>query len=62
MRIVDFFMILPFLMIVIVFVAIVPKYSILSFSLIMTAFLWMEGAINTLQSLARKGTGLCSGI
>jgi peptide/nickel transport system permease protein len=41
MRIVDFFMILPFLMIVIVFVAIVPKYSILSFALIMTAFLWM---------------------
>lgn len=41
MRIVDFFMILPFLMIVIVFVAIVPKYSIISFSLIMTAFLWM---------------------
>ncbi|CAM4150769.1 ABC transporter permease [Lederbergia lenta] len=41
MRILDFFMILPFLMIVIVFAAIVPKYSILSFSLIMTAFLWM---------------------
>lgn len=41
MRIVDFFLILPFLMIVIVFVAIVPKYSVLSFSLIMTAFLWM---------------------
>ncbi|TKC18280.1 ABC transporter permease [Robertmurraya kyonggiensis] len=41
MRILDFFMVLPFLMIVIVFVAIVPKYSILSFSLIMTAFLWM---------------------
>jgi len=44
MRILDFFMILPFLMIVIVFVAIVPKYSILSFSLIMTAFLWMGKA------------------
>lgn len=41
MRIVDFFMVLPFLMIVIVFVAIVPKYSVLSFSLIMTTFLWM---------------------
>ncbi len=41
MRVVDFFMILPFLMIVIVFVALVPKYSIMSFSLIMTAFLWM---------------------
>lgn len=41
MRIVDFFMVLPFLMIVIVFVAIVPKYTVLNFSLIMTLFLWM---------------------
>lgn len=41
MRILDFFMILPFLMVVIAFVAIVPDYSIVSFSLIMTAFLWM---------------------
>lgn len=41
MRIVDFFMVLPFLMIVIVFVAIVPKYSVISFSLIMMSFLWM---------------------
>ncbi|WP_286164836.1 MULTISPECIES: ABC transporter permease [Clostridia] len=41
MRIVDFFLILPFLMIVIVFVAIVPEYSVWTFSLIMTAFLWM---------------------
>jgi len=41
MRIVDFFMVLPFLMIVIVFVAIVPKYTVVSFSLIMTLFLWM---------------------
>jgi len=44
MRIVDFFMILPFLMIVIVFVSISPKYTILTFSLIMTAFLWMGKA------------------
>ncbi|CAM4483016.1 ABC transporter permease [Paenibacillus xylanexedens] len=41
MRIVDFFMILPFMMIVIAFVTAVPKYNIVSFSLIMTAFLWM---------------------
>lgn len=41
MRVVDFFMVLPFLMIVIVFVAIVPKYSVTNFSLIMTLFLWM---------------------
>src|SRR5699024_9726987 len=44
MRVVDFFMILPFLMIVIVFVTIVPKYSIISFSAIMTVFLWMGKA------------------
>ncbi|WP_170006715.1 ABC transporter permease [Bacillus fonticola] len=41
MRILDFFMILPFLMLIIVFVAIVPKYSVVTFSLMMTAFLWM---------------------
>lgn len=41
MRILDFFLILPFLMIIIIFVSLVPKYSILSFSLIMTMFLWM---------------------
>ncbi|MEK4054545.1 ABC transporter permease [Paenibacillus sp. FSL F4-0087] len=41
MRIVDFFMILPVLMMVIAFVTAVPKYNIISFSLIMTAFLWM---------------------
>lgn len=41
MRIVDFFMVLPFLMIVIVFVSLVPTYGIWSFSLIMTLFLWM---------------------
>ncbi len=41
MRILDFFLILPFIMVVIVFVAIVPKYGVVSFSLIMAAFLWM---------------------
>ena len=41
MRILDFFLILPFLMVVIAFVAIVPEYSVWTFSLIMTAFLWM---------------------
>ncbi|SHG25729.1 ABC transporter permease [Ornithinibacillus halophilus] len=41
MRILDFFLVLPFMMIIIVFVAIVPEYSIMTFSLIMTAFLWM---------------------
>ncbi|ALC84046.1 peptide ABC transporter permease [Bacillus gobiensis] len=42
MRIVDFFEILPFLMLVIVFVAIVPRYDIITFSMIMMAFLWMN--------------------
>lgn len=41
MRILDMFMILPNLMFFVIFAAIVPKYSILSFSLVMTAFLWM---------------------
>ncbi|MDQ0160570.1 ABC transporter permease [Alkalibacillus salilacus] len=41
MRIVDFFMVLPNIMIIIVFVTIVPKYSVMTFSLVMTAFLWM---------------------
>lgn len=41
MRVLDFFLILPFLMIVIIFVSLVPTYSIITFSLIMTAFLWM---------------------
>ncbi|WP_411954101.1 ABC transporter permease [Alkalibacillus sp. S2W] len=41
MRIVDFFMVLPNIMIIIVFVTIVPKYSVMTFSLVMSAFLWM---------------------
>lgn len=68
MRVLDFFQVLPFLMIVIVFVAIVPKYSIVSFSLIMTAFLWMgiarlirskalqEGELDYVQASKTLGT------
>ncbi|WP_051237080.1 ABC transporter permease [Paenibacillus pinihumi] len=41
MRVLDFFMILPAIMVIIAFVTAVPNYSIVSFSLIMTAFLWM---------------------
>ncbi|MFC4023962.1 ABC transporter permease [Oceanobacillus longus] len=41
MRILDFFLILPFIMIIIVFVSLVPSYNTLTFSLIMTAFSWM---------------------
>lgn len=57
MRIVDFFQILPFIMIVIVFVAIVPNYSILTFSLIMTAFLWM-GIARLIRSKALQESEL----
>src|SRR5690625_3322886 len=39
MRVVDFFMVLPTLMIIIVFVTIYPGYSIWAFSFIMAAFL-----------------------
>ncbi|WP_027965173.1 ABC transporter permease [Halalkalibacillus halophilus] len=41
MRIVDFFMVLPNLMVIIVFVSIVPTYSVWTFSLVMASFLWM---------------------
>lgn len=41
MRILDFFLVLPFLMLVIVFISIVPDYNTVTFSLIMTLFLWM---------------------
>lgn len=44
MRIIDFILVLPFLMLIIVFVAIVPKYNVLTFILIMSAFLWMGKA------------------
>lgn len=57
MRILDFFMVLPFLMIVIVFVSIVPKYSVMSFSLIMTMFLWM-GIARLIRSRALQETEL----
>jgi peptide/nickel transport system permease protein len=51
MRIVDFFMVLPTLMIVIVFVTITPDYSIWGFSIIMAAFLWM-GVARLIRSKA----------
>lgn len=44
MRFIDFILVLPFLMLVIVFVTIVPKYNIGSFIFIMTAFLWVGKA------------------
>ena len=51
MRIVDFMMVLPFIMIIVVYVTISPDYSIFSFSLIMSAFLW-TGTARLIRSLA----------
>src|SRR5699024_12664596 len=53
MRVVDFFMVLPFLMIIVVFVAIVPTYDIWTFSLIMAAFLW-TGTARLIRSVAMQ--------
>lgn len=44
MRIVDFIMILPITMIIIVFVTIVPNYNVFSFVMIMSAFYWVAKA------------------
>src|SRR5690625_1362979 len=51
MRILDFFNVLPFLVIVIVFVLLVLKYNTVTFSLIMTVFLWM-GIASLIRSKA----------
>lgn len=44
MRIVDFIMILPIMLIIIVFVSVIPKYSIWSFIWVMVAFYWVAKA------------------
>ncbi|MFE6169306.1 ABC transporter permease [Viridibacillus arvi] len=44
MRIIDFFLTLPTTMIIIVFVTIIPKYTVTTFILIMSLFLWMGTA------------------
>lgn len=44
MRIVDFVMVLPMQMIIIVFVTIIPKYNIFNFVLIMSVFYWVGKA------------------
>lgn len=51
MRIIDFFITIPSLMIIIVFVTIVPKYNILIFILIMSIFLWV-GTARVIRSKA----------
>jgi peptide/nickel transport system permease protein len=40
MRIIDFILVIPFLMVVIVIVTIIPKFNVFSFIMIMSAFLW----------------------
>ena len=44
MRLIDFIMILPTLMLVIVFITIVPRYNIFTFIMIMSAFYWVGTA------------------
>ncbi len=44
MRVMDLYMTLPTLMIIIVFVTIIPKYNVVTFVLIMSAFLWIGTA------------------
>lgn len=44
MRIIDFFITIPSLMIIIVFISIVPKYTVVTFVLIMSVFLWVGTA------------------
>ncbi|MEG0411089.1 MAG: ABC transporter permease [Vagococcus sp.] len=44
MRIVDFVMILPITMVIIVFVTITPSYTVMSFVFIMSAFYWVAKA------------------
>lgn len=44
MRVVDFVMILPIMMIIIVFVTIIPNYNVWSFVFIMSAFYWVAKA------------------
>ncbi|MGO2082263.1 ABC transporter permease [Vagococcus sp.] len=44
MRIVDFIMILPIMMIIIVFVTIIPNYNVFNFVMIMSAFYWVAKA------------------
>lgn len=51
MRIIDFFITIPSLMIIIVFVTIIPKYSIVEFILIMSLFLWV-GTARVIRSKA----------
>ncbi|MEK9197534.1 ABC transporter permease [Ureibacillus sp. 179-F W5.1 NHS] len=51
MRIIDFFITVPSLMLIIVFVTVVPKYSVMAFVLIMSLFLW-TGTARLIRSKA----------
>lgn len=51
MRIIDFFITIPTLMIIIVFVTMLPKYDVFTFILIMSVFLWV-GTARVIRSKA----------
>ena len=56
MRLIDFILVLPFLMLVIVFIATVPKNDVMMFILIMSAFLWTGKArLIRAKMLAERG-------
>ncbi|MCR8634817.1 MULTISPECIES: ABC transporter permease [Paenibacillus] len=56
MRVIDFILILPFLMLVIVFITLVPKNDAAMFILIMSAFLWTGKArLIRAKMLAERG-------
>ncbi|NOU94682.1 ABC transporter permease subunit [Paenibacillus sp. LMG 31456] len=56
MRVIDFILILPFLMLVIVIIALVPKNDVAMFILIMSAFLWTGKArLIRAKMLAERG-------
>lgn len=44
MRVIDFIMILPVTMVIIVFITIIPKYTVLKFIFILSAFAWIGSA------------------
>ena len=51
MRIIDFFITIPSLMLIIVFITVIPKYTVLEFVLIMSLFLW-TGTARLIRSKA----------
>jgi peptide/nickel transport system permease protein len=56
MRILDFYAMLPRLLIIIVLVSIIPKYNVLTFVLIMTIFSWIGDARLTRAKTLQQGS------